>query len=294
MKTKLHIFKIVAEQLSFTKASELLFISQPAVSKSIKNLEETYNSNFFIRRRNTIELTSDGKAFLIYVNRILKLYDEMEDQFLNLEATLPEEIQFGVSTTAANYILPKILATFKNQYSRVSFDIKSGNSEEIESLILNERLHFGITEGKNTNRQLHFKKFVKDEIVLVTRVKNTALKNSTIDKVVFQNLPIVERELGSGTRDMIYKTLKENNIDKLNSTLHLNSTEAIKNYLYHSDSYALLSIHSVSEDLMTNKLKVIDIKDVCIERWFYFVSRAGYQSKIMLYFENYARSNYNY
>ena len=71
MKTKLHIFKVVAEQLSFTKASELLFISQPAVSKTIKNLEEAYKSHFFIRRRNSIELTDDGKAFLIYVNRIL-------------------------------------------------------------------------------------------------------------------------------------------------------------------------------------------------------------------------------
>lgn len=294
MKTRLHVFKIVAEQLSFTKASELLFISQPAVSKTIKNLEDVYKSNFFTRRRNSIELTSDGKAFLIYVNRILKIYHEMDNQFLNLKNTLPKEIHFGVSTTAANYILPKIIATYKSQYPKVNVDIKSGNSEEIESLILKEQLHFGITEGNNSNRQLHFEKFIKDEIVLVTNVKNNAIKNNVVDKIMLQELPIVERELGSGTRDVIYKYLKEHNVDKLNSTLHLSSTEAIKNYLYHSDSYALISINAVSEDLMSNKLKIIDIKDISMERWFYFVSRKGYQSQIMTHFKNYVRSSYNF
>src|SRR5690606_12351086 len=165
MKTKLHIFKVVAEQLSFTKASEHLFISQPAVSKTIKNLEDAYKSNFFIRRRNSIEPTDDGKAFLIYVNRLLKIYDEIHNRFLDLKTTLPEHIKFGVSTTVATYIIPKILAKYRVQYPHVQFEVTSGNSEDIESLILNEHLHFGITEGKHINPQLHFKKFMKDEIV---------------------------------------------------------------------------------------------------------------------------------
>ncbi|MBA6153322.1 LysR substrate-binding domain-containing protein [Gelidibacter maritimus] len=294
MKTKLHIFKVVAEQLSFTKASERLFISQPAVSKTIKNLEEAYKSNFFIRRRNSIELTEDGKSFLIYVNRILKIYDEMDNQFLNLKTTLPEQIQFGASTTVATYIIPKILAKIKTQYPQVHFEITSGNSEEIESLILSEQLNFGITEGKHNNQQLHFKKFIKDEIVLVTNAQNKSIKNNTIDKSALLQLPIVERELGSGTKDVIYSILKENNISKLNTILHLNSTEAIKNYLYHSDSYALLSINALTDDLMNNKLKVIDIKDMSMERWFYFVSRTGYNSKVMEYFEKTVRSSYNF
>ncbi|MEO6348175.1 MAG: LysR substrate-binding domain-containing protein [Aquaticitalea sp.] len=294
MKTKLHIFKVVAEQLSFTKASELLFISQPAVSKTIKNLEETYKCNLFIRKRNSITLTDDGKAFLMYANRIWSIYNEMDNQFLNLKNELPNHIQFGASTTVANYIIPKLLAKFKTQYPQVRFEIKSGNSEEIETLILNENLNFGFTEGKNTNRQLHFKKFIKDEIVLVTNVKNTSIKNNMVNKATLQELPLIEREKGSGTRDIIYGILKEKKIEKLNTILHLNSTESIKNYLYHSDSFALISINAVSEDLITNKLKIIDIKDITMERWFYFVSRTGYHSQIMNYFEKFANSNYNF
>ena len=294
MNTKLHIFKVVAEHLSFTKASERLCISQPAVSKTIKNLEEAYKSNFFIRKRNSIELTEDGKAFLLYADRILSIYDEMEQQFLNLKDALPEKIHFGVSTTAANYIIPKILAKFSRQYPQVNFKIISGNSEEIENLIRDEHLNFGITEGKNTNKQLHFKKFIRDEIVLVTNVRNMSIKNNTVDKLELQQLPILERELGSGTRDVIYDILKENHITNLNTIFHLNSTEAIKNYLYHSDSYAFLSIHSLTEDLTNNKLKIIDIRDLSMERWFYFVSRTGYNSTVMEYFEKFVRSNYNF
>lgn len=294
MKTKLNIYKVVAEQLSFTKASEHLFISQPAVSKTIKNLEEAYKSNFFVRGRNSIELTEDGKAFLIYVNRILSIYNEMENQFLNRDDNLPEQIQFGVSTTVANYIIPKILAKFRTQYPQIHFEITSGNSEDIEKLILNEHLNFGITEGKHSNKQLHFKKFIKDEIVLVTNVRNTSIKNNTIDKSALHELPLIEREIGSGTRDVIYDILKEKNITTLNTILHLNSTEAIKNYLYHSDSYAFLSIHALTEDLMNNKLKIIDIKDISMERWFYFVSRTGYHSKVLEYFEKFVRSSHNF
>lgn len=294
MQTKLQIFKVVAEQLSFTKASERLFISQPAVSKTIKNLEESYKSNFFIRKRNSIELTEDGKAFLKYANRILSIYQEMEQHFLILKDALPEKIHFGVSSTAATYIIPKVLAKFSTQYPQVDVVMTSGNSEEIESLILNEQLNFGITEGKNTNQQLHFDKFIKDEIVLVTNVKNDSVKHNTIDKSDLGRLPIVERERGSGTRDVIYNILKENAITNLNTILHLNSTEAIKNYLYHSEGYAFLSIHAVTDDLINNKLKIIDIKDISIERWFYFVSRTGYHSKVMENFEKFTRSNYNF
>lgn len=294
MKTKLHIFKVVAEQLSFTKASELLFISQPAVSKTIKNLEESYKSNFFIRKRNSIVLTEDGSIFLAYVNRVLAIYKEMDQHFLEASNAIPQHIHFGVSTTAANYILPKLLAKFQHQFPQVHFEIKSGNSEEIERLILEEHLNFGITEGKNSNRQLFFKKFIKDEIVLVTNAKNATLKGNAISKSQLQELPIVEREKGSGTRDIIYETLKANNIKDLNIILHLNSTEAIKNYLYHSNSYALISINAVSEDLMANKLKIIDIKDVSMERWFYFVSRMGFHSATMEFFEKFMFSSHNF
>jgi len=294
MKTKLHIFKIVANYLSFTKAAEQLFISQPAISKTIRNLEEEYKVTLFLRKRNSIELTNDGKAFLIYTNKILEIYAEMENQFLHKNETFPELINFGVSTTLANYIIPKVIAKFRVQFPSTKFSISTGNSDDIEELILNQKLNFGIIEGKNTNRKLQFNKFIKDEIVLVTNAKNNAFKNGLIDLKVLEKIPIIVREMGSGTREIVFEYLNIHNIKKLNIVVTLSSTEAIKNYLFHSDNYAFISVHAISEELVNNKLKIIDVKDLSIERWFYFVSRTGYQSNLMAFFEKYTLNNYNF
>ena len=294
MKTKLHIFKVVANHLSFTKAAEQLYISQPAVSKTIRNLEETYKITLFSRKRNSIELTNEGKSFLIYTNRILDIHTEMENQFLHQKTMVPDLINFGVSTTIASNIIPKVIAKFRLQFPKTHFEIISKNSEDIEELILNQTLDFGITEGKNTHPKLQFKKFIKDEIVLVTNAKNNSFKNGVITTEILQELPIIGREMGSGTRDIIYNVLNDFNIKRLNNVVTLNSTEAIKNYLYFSDNYAFISIHAVSEDLINNKLKIIDVKGFAIERWFYFVSRTGYQSNVISYFEQFIKFNYNF
>ncbi|MGB1312129.1 LysR substrate-binding domain-containing protein [Bizionia paragorgiae] len=293
MKTKLQIFKTVANHLSFTKAAEDLFISQPAVSKAIRTLESEYKSTFFLRHRNAIELTENGKAFLIYADRILAIYSEIDNQFLNLREDLPKQITFGVSTTLANYIIPKIIAKFRLQYPEITFKIKSGNSEDIEALIVNQHLDFGITEGKESNRILQFTPFIKDEIVLVTHANNPDFKNGIINREILQQLPIIERESGSGTRDIMYDFLNKNGISSLNTVVTLNSTEAIKNYLYYSNNYALISINAVSEDLKNNKLRIIDISDLTMERWFHFVCRTGYQSRVMDTIEKFFRNNHS-
>lgn len=294
MKTKLHIFKTVAKYLSFTKAAEHLFISQPAISKSIKNLEEEYKTTLFIRKRNSIELTPEGRSFLVYTNKILAIYSEMDEQFLRKNDSFPEFMSFGVSTTLSNYIIPQVIAKFRIQFPKTKFNIISDNSDNIEDLILDEEINFGITEGSTTNTKLQFKEFIKDEIVLVTNFNNNSFKKGIIDIETLQEIPMIEREKGSGTKEIIDKFLLDNRISKLNSVVSLNSTEAIKNYLYHSDHYSLLSINAINTDLINNKLKIIDIKDLIIERWFYFVKRTGYQSNTIDYFENFIKNNYNF
>jgi len=294
MKTKLHIFKTVAKHLNFTKAAEQLYLSQPAVSKAIKNLEQDYKTTLFIRKRNSIELTAEGKSFLVYTNKVLAIYSEMDEKFLHRKGDFPDVINFGVSTTLSNYIIPKIIAKFRVQHPETTFTIESNNSENIENSILNEDIDFGITEGSSTNPKLQFEKFIKDEIVLVTNVKNTAYPKGSIDISLLQSMPMVVREKGSGTKVIIDNFLTDYEVTKLNAVVSFNSTEAIKNYLYHSDHYALLSIHSIADDVANNKLKIIDIKNLSIERWFYFVKRTGYISNTFEQFKNFTRLNYNF
>ncbi|MCK0132577.1 LysR substrate-binding domain-containing protein [Flavobacteriaceae bacterium F08102] len=152
----------------------------------------------------------------------------MDEQFLHKKETFPTYINFGVSTTISNYVIPKVVAKFRVQFPQTKFNIISNNSENIEQLILHEEIDFGITEGRSTNPKLQFKKFIKDEIVLVTSIHNKAIKKDVIDTETLQKIPMIEREKGSGTKEIIDQFLANNDIKSLNPLVTLNSTEAIK------------------------------------------------------------------
>ena len=293
MNYKLKTFIKVAQLLSFTLASKELNISQPAVSKTISKLEEEYNTTFFYRSRNSISLTNEGKIFLEYAYKITELFEELGNTFLLNKNNNSLEFNLGLSTTIATYVMPKVLAKIQHNSNNVKFNITSGNTKDIEEKILNQKLEFGIVEGKSSNQLLQYSKFIKDEIVLVTSTNNVNSKNS-ISKKELGEIPYVSREIGSGTREVIEETLKKNNITKLNRIITLNNTEAIEQYLHYSNSYALLSIHAVTEKLIQNKLKIIDIKGLSFEREFDFVCRTNYQSKKMDLLYKLIRTNYNF
>lgn len=294
MKRKLQIYKYVAQNLSFTKAAQQFSISQPAISKLIRNLEDEYKTTFFIRQKNSLMLTAEGEIFLKYVNDILLLFTDLESELLFAQNLVPQKISFGASTTIASYILPKIIAQFQLKFPHAIFDIKSANSTEIEDDILKQIIDFGIIEGKNTNRKLQYQKFIKDEIVLVTHVQNKIFKKEQLNLEQLASLPMILRENGSGTKNILLEALKKKGITKLNSMVTVNNSEAIKNYLKNSSLFAFISINAISEELKTNQLKIVDIKDFTLERWFYFVSRTGFQSPLMSYFEKLIRDNYNF
>ncbi|MCX7550675.1 LysR family transcriptional regulator [Xanthomarina sp. F2636L] len=293
MRYKLNIFIKVAQHLSFTLASKDLNLSQPAVSKTIAKLEEDYNTTFFNRSRNSISLTNDGKIFLDYAYKITKLFEELEHSFLFHEDHENLEFHLGLSTTIATYVMPRVLAKIQQNAPNITFHITSSNTKEIEQKILDQKLEYGIVEGKSSNQLLKYTKFINDEVVLVTSAHNPNSKNSVTKKELSQ-LPFVSRELGSGTRDIIEDILKTHQVQKLNHVITLNSTEAIEQYLEHSNTYALLSVHAITEKLIQNKLKIVDIKNISFERDFYFVCRTGYQSQKMDLLNKLIKTNYNF
>ena len=293
MRYKLNIYIKVAQHLSFTLASKELNLSQPAVSKTIAKLEADYNTSFFNRSRNSISLTNEGKILLDYAYKITKLFEELEHSFLLNEDNVAIEFNVGLSTTIATYVMPKVMAKIQQNAPSITFNITSGNTKEIEQKILDQELEYGIVEGKSSNHLLKYNKFIKDEIVLVTSTSNLSSKNS-VTKTELSKIPFASREIGSGTRDIIEDILKKNKIQKLHHVITLNSTEAIEQYVEHSNSYALLSVHAITEKILQNKLRIVDIKGLSFEREFYFVCRTGYQSKKMDLLNKLIRSSYNF
>ncbi|WP_103070536.1 LysR family transcriptional regulator [Aquimarina sediminis] len=292
---RLKVFKKVADCLSFTKAAKILFITQPAITKHINELEKHFEKALFNRHGNKISLTTEGQLLLQHTNKILNSYNQLEDDFLALNSKLPNKITIGASTTISQYILPKILSKFKTVYSNTNITLLNNNSENIESSIINKQVDIGFTEGKTSNPLLRYETFVLDEIVLATSVTNTTIKKPEITLEELKNLPLIVREKGSGTQNIVKDSLYNNNIDmkQLSIEMTLGSTESIKTYLMHSNSYSFLSIHSISNELKNNRLKVIDITSFDIKRVFHVVNLHGEYSNTVEKLKHFFTTHYN-
>ena len=293
---RLKVFYTVAQKLSFTKAANELFITQPAITKHIKELEHHLNLQLFKRNGNSITLTTGGKVLLQYTERIFHLYTELETELAQLNNTEAGTVHIGSSTTVAQTILPRLLALFKQTYPLISFTFIQGNTDFITQQVLNEKIDIAIVEGAAHYPQIAYTPFAKDEIVLVTRANNQLAKKAEINPKQLLNIPLVLREAGSGTLDVIFNALSEVQINPkdLQIEIQLESSIAIKEYLLYSETATFLSIQSVLSELKYNELAIIEIKGLEIFRTFEFIQLQGKYTKLTELFKRFCISNYNF
>lgn len=274
---RLKVFHTVATRLNFTKAAEELFISQPAVSKHIHEIEVHYKNKFFERNGTRIKLTAAGKLLLRYVEEILAIHRKIEMELAALTQEVSGTLHIGASTTVAQYFLPVYLASFKQKFPHLKISLSVNNTEHIEHLLIENKLNFAIVEGHSKRKDLIYLPIVKDEIVLCTRTGNPIAKKVMISVEDLKHLPLVIREGGSGSHEVILAALKQAGISAstLNIDMEFESTESIKYYLLNSDTYAFLSINAIFDEVKSGTLKVVDIQDFDIERYFYFITQQG-------------------
>ena len=192
-------------------------------------------------------------------------------------------------------MLPAILSRFKKRYPEVRLTLCNGNTELIERMVADEKLDFGVIEGNAGNPQLHYETFMEDELVLVTASSNRSLRQEEIAAADLKKLPLVIRETGSGTLDVVERALASRGISlrTLPVEMQLDSTESIKHYLYGSDAVAFVSVQAVFEELRHNLLRVIEIADLSVVRRFSFVMRHGRNSRICELFKQFCINYYN-
>lgn len=290
MDFRLRVFVTVAEKLSFTKAAKELFVSQPAISKHISELESIYKVELFERQGGKIVLTNEGEMFLRHARAILEKYDELACEMELLSGKFSGEIRLGASTTIAQYLIAPLLADFISRFPSVKVTLMTGNSQQIEHALEEHRIDLGLVEGDSHKPNLKYSHFADDELVLVTSAQNPCGESfSVLPELI--SLPLVLRENGSGTLQVIEKALSRHNvkINNLNILLQIGSTEGIKQFLESSEnSYAILSIISVLRELKNNRLKVVDIDGLDIRREFSFVYRQGAGNERIEKFINFA------
>ena len=293
---RLRVFYSVATFSSFTKAAEEMFITQPAVTKNIKELESELNIRLFNRIANKITLTEAGRLLLHYTEHVLTLDKKFMFDLGVLKQKFAGDLKLGASTTIGQYVLPAILAQFNREHPDIELSLLNDNTQRIETALVEKVLDLGIIEGNSRNSQLKYIPFLKDEIVAVVHASQSLFEKDEITLEELKKTPLVLREIGSGSLEVITDKLKQKGVKlkDLNVVMHLGSTESIKTFLANSNSIGLISINAVSKEIVNGEFKIIDITDFEMVRNFYFIHLHGVPSGFTEMFIQYALNYYNH
>lgn len=287
---RLKVFQSVAKNLSFTKASQELFISQPAITKHIQELEASYNTRLFDRQGNRISLTEAGKLLLEHSERILDDYKRLEYEMHLTQGSYRGELRLGASTTISQYVLPPLLASFIRKFPQIKLSVFSGNSREIENVLENHRSDLGMVEGTSRIPGLKYTTFLKDELVAIVSTNCKLNIHEEITPEQLTSIPLVLREQGSGTLEVFERALQKHHIrmSSLQVLMYLGSTESIKLFLENTDCMGIVSVRSIHKELKAGLLRVVEIKGMSMYRDLCFVRQQGQERGLAQLFMEFA------
>lgn len=275
---RLVVFRKVADQLSFRKAAEELYLTQPAVSLQIKALEEDLGVQLFDRTGAHIKLTAAGQVLLRYAEQASSLLVQAEHDIAALSGDHAGHLALGASTTIAQYVLPRMLGAFTKAYPRVQPTLVSGNTEEIVTAVEDQKIALGFIEGPARSRGVKTEPFLTDELVLIAATANELAERAVVSCAELKSAPLLMRERGSGTRRVIELALERQGLKRnlLNIIMELDSTEAIKSAVEVGLGIGFISRWAIAQDLRLNQsFKIVEIEGLKIHRNFLLAYASG-------------------
>lgn len=263
---RLRVFITAAKTLNFTKCAEQLFISQPAVSKHIGELESRYKVQLFERSGSRLALTEAGRVMLEHAERIADGYRRLQYEMDLFTDRLGGELKVGASTTIAQYVLPQVLARFTARFPEVKVSLASGNSEQVEAALARHDTDLGLVESSARHPGFHYEPFIPDELVLIASTKGRY-----------------------GRCDQVTLAAADVRLASLRVVMQLGSTESIKSFVRNSDAMAIVSVASIVDELRSGELRIIDIEGCTIRREFSFCWPEGRSDALAARFVEFAR-----
>ena len=263
----MNIFIKVFQLLNITKASEILYMSQPAVTRAIKEIEQYYNIILFDRINHRIYPTEAGKNFYEYALHIVDSFNEMEKSIQDIDEF--GLIRIGATIAIGNTILPKVLAIINSKYDKLKYKTIISNADAIEKAIINNQLDFGIIEGEVIDPQLKKLKIYEDHLIPILP-PNSEFADRRISFKEVANVPLLLREKGSVGRSLIESNYNIHN-QILNAVMESESTQAIINSIHEGIGISYLPEAMVKKYLDSKFVSTCEIKDMTLKRNNYLV-----------------------
>jgi DNA-binding transcriptional LysR family regulator len=265
------VFRAVAEQSSFRKAAEELYLTQPAVSLQVKALEEDLGVQLFDRTGTKINLTKAGRVLLECAQQTSVLLSQAESDIAALSGEHAGQLALGASTTIAQYVLPRLLSEFCREHPHVHPTLISGNTEHIVEAVEKQKIALGFIEGPARSRDVKTEPFLEDELVLIASTAHELSERNSVSCSDLASIPLLLRERGSGTRHVIEMALERQGVKRssLRIVMELDSTEAIKSAVEAGLGIGFVSRWAMVTDLrLGSSFKIIDVDGLQMKREF--------------------------
>lgn len=264
----MRIFIAVCEEESVTGAAKKLFLSQPAVSLALRELEEHYGIKFFERFARKIQITESGKVFYNYASHILQLYGQMDQELSAWNNA--GSLRVGSSITIGTCMMPALIHNFKLSHPQLRPYVKIDSSDVIETLILQNKLDLALIEGTVHSENIHSEKILDDHLVAICSTRNP-LKNKasvTLTDLAHENLLL--REPNSGTRELIESVFTLHGCP-IHPAWESTSTESLLNAVTANLGISILPYRLITTRIRKQKVILLPLEDVEFKRSFHVV-----------------------
>jgi len=280
---RLQVFHTVAGVLSFTKAAEILNMTQPAVTFQVRQLEEDFNTRLFDRAHNRISLTKAGELVLGYADKIIEHYREMHESVKEMTGDNTGLITIGASTTIAEYMLPGLLGDFQTHFPEVLIRLRVANTDAIVSMVEDNTIDLGVVEGAVDNQLLLVEGCQFDHMVAIVAPGHSLAECQRITASDLTEHPFILREDGSGTRSVIENYLRAQSLDQndLNCPFELGSTEAIKGAVEAGMGVSIVSSATVAKEVKLDTLRVLQLDPPLVRPFSFVRQRQKFRTHLM-------------
>ena len=268
---QLKILRAISNEGSFKKAAEKLYISQPAVSLQIQNLERMLNKPLFYSDKRKARLTETGQLLIKYCDRILSLCEETCHALDELHALQSGALIIGASQTTGTYLMPRLIGLFRHKYPQIAIELQVYSTRKISWGVANGRIDLAVVGGEiphELKNSLEITSYAEDELALILPLSHPFASLDYIQKEDLYRLRFIALNTQSTIRNVIEKTLAQNGIDSsyFKIEMELNSIEAIKNAVHSGLGAAFVSVSAISKELEFNMLHWTKIEGITIKR----------------------------
>jgi len=273
----------LVEERSFSRAAARMLLTQPALTKQIRHVEDCLGVKVVNRSRDGVSLTPEGKILYDAVRRIVRLRRDAADKIDQLRKQPCGDVYLSASMIPATYILPRAVSAFKKEHPDIRIFLKTEDSEEVINQVLDREVEIGFIGKSPQNAKLIAEPVWHDRLILVVPADHRWTKKESVAVSELMKEPFVLREKGSATRDVFELYMKEQKDVRLadfNICGELGSSEAIKEAVLAGLGISVLSAHAVARELASGMLFEIPLASCRIERRFYLIYLKSFEPRV--------------